>query len=151
MAKQSAGLLVFRRAPELQVFLVHPGGPYFVKKDLGSWTIPKGEYPSNENPLDAAKREFQEETGTFIEGIFIPLPTIQQKGGKIVHAWAVEADLDETSIHSNTFSIEWPPRSGKEQHFPEVDKAAWFSIAVGKLKINPAQISWLEELEASYR
>ncbi|QNL47972.1 NUDIX domain-containing protein [Olivibacter sp. SDN3] len=150
MAKQSAGLLVFRRKPALQVFLVHPGGPYFAKKDLSSWTIPKGEYPSHEQPLEAAKREFHEETGTFIDGVFIPLPTVKQKGGKIILAWAVEADLDEATIHSNTFAIEWPPRSGKAQRFPEIDKAAWFTITEDKLKINPAQIPWLEELEASY-
>lgn len=146
MAKESAGILLVRKKPELQVFLVHPGGPYFVNKDAGSWTIPKGEFTAEESPLEAAKREFLEETGTAIDGNFIPLPAVKQKGGKIVYAWTVEGDIDEQTIRSNTFTIEWPPRSGKNKSFPEIDRAAWFSLSVAKEKINPAQASWLEFL-----
>lgn len=146
MPKESAGILLFRKVPGMQVFLVHPGGPYFVNKDKGSWTIPKGEFLASEDPLAAAKREFFEETGISVDGRFTRLATIRQKGGKIVHAWALEADLDTAFICSNTFTIEWPPRSGKFQSFPEIDRAEWFAIAEAKERINPAQAQWLEQL-----
>jgi predicted NUDIX family NTP pyrophosphohydrolase len=147
MAKQSAGILLYRFLNEqLQVFLVHPGGPFFRNKDEGSWSIPKGEFTEDENPLDAAKREFIEETGQKIEGTFIELIPIQQKGGKAVYAWAVEGDIDHNTIVSNLFEIEWPPRSGKRQSFPEIDKAAWFDVEAAKIKINPAQAAFIDNL-----
>jgi predicted NUDIX family NTP pyrophosphohydrolase len=147
MARQSAGILLYRIIDnQLQVFLVHPGGPFFKNKDEGSWSIPKGEFDDDENTLDAAKREFWEETGQTINGNFIELAAIQQKGGKIVHAWAVEGDIDHEIIVSNTFEIEWPPRSGKKQRFPEVDRAAWFDIEIARMKINPAQAGLINEL-----
>ncbi|WP_257656368.1 NUDIX domain-containing protein [Parapedobacter lycopersici] len=143
MPKESAGILLFRRNPDIQVFLVHPGGPYFARKDLGSWTIPKGEFLPSEEALEAAKREFLEETGFPVDGKFIRLPSIRQKGGKQVHAWALEGDIDPQAIRSNTFTIPWPPRSGKLQTFPEIDRAEWFGIAEAREKINPAQAEWL--------
>ncbi|WP_353184565.1 NUDIX domain-containing protein [Parapedobacter lycopersici] len=143
MAKESAGILLFRRSPGIQVLLVHPGGPYFVRKDSGSWTIPKGEFSPSEDALEAAKREFLEETGFSVDGTFIRLPSIRQKGGKRVHAWALEGDIDPLAIRSNTFTIPWPPRSGKLQTFPEIDRAEWFGIAEAREKINPAQAEWL--------
>jgi len=147
MSKQSAGVLLYRIVDGLlQVFLVHPGGPFFKNKDDGSWSIPKGEFAEEENPLDAAKREFQEETGQSIDGNFIELTPIQQKGGKTVHAWAVEGDIDHETIVSNTFEIEWPPRSGKKQSFPEIDRAAWFDLETAKVKINAAQAGLIDEL-----
>lgn len=119
----------------------------FVKnKDEGSWSIPKGEFAEDENPLDAAKREFMEETGQLLNGNFIELTPIRQKGGKIVYAWAVEGDIDHETIVSNTFEIEWPPRSGKKQTFPEIDQAAWFDIEMAKVKINAAQVGLINEL-----
>jgi len=128
MANNSAGLLMYRhRGGILQVFLVHPGGPYWAKKDLGSWSIPKGEFTPDEDPLEAAKREFEEETGFSASGPFSPLTPIKQPSGKIVQAWAFEGDGDPSAIKSNTFSMEWPPRSGKYQEFPEVDRAGWFT------------------------
>ena len=148
MAKQSAGILLYRVVDnQLQVFLVHPGGPFFKNKDDGSWSIPKGEFAEDENPLDAAKREFLEETGQIINGNFIELTPIQQKGGKIVHSWAVEGDIDHETIVSNTFEIEWPPRSGKKQSFPEIDRAAWFDVETAKVKINAAQTGLIKELQ----
>lgn len=147
MAKQSAGILLYRKiSSELQIFLVHPGGPFFKNKDEGAWSIPKGEYENDEDPLDAAKREFEEETGKTITGDFIALSPIKQKGGKTVQAWAVEGDINPETIQSNTFEIEWPPRSGKKQTFPEVDRGGWFDIATAKTKINPAQAILLDEL-----
>ena len=147
MAKQSAGILLYRFINnQLQVFLVHPGGPFFKNKDDGSWSIPKGEFADDENPLDAAKREFQEETGQIINGNFIELTPIQQKGGKTVRAWAIEGDIDHKTIVSNAFEIEWPPRSGKKQTFPEIDKAAWFDTGLAKIKINAAQSELINEL-----
>jgi len=147
MAKQSAGILLYRIVDgQLQVFLVHPGGPFFKNKDDSSWSIPKGEFTDDENPLDAAKREFLEETGQIINGNFIELTPIQQKGGKTVHAWAVEGDIDHETIVSNTFEIEWPPRSGKKQSFPEIDRAAWFDLETAKVKINAAQAGLIDEL-----
>jgi len=148
MAKQSAGILLYRIVnDQLQVLLVHPGGPFFKNKDDGSWSIPKGEFAEEENPLDAAKREFLEETGQSIEGHFIELTPVQQKGGKTVHAWAVEGDIDHETIVSNTFEIEWPPRSGKKQSFPEIDRAAWFDLETAKVKINAAQAGFISELQ----
>ncbi|MBS1521731.1 MAG: NUDIX domain-containing protein [Bacteroidetes bacterium] len=149
MAKQSAGILLYRVVgSQLQAFLVHPGGPFFKNKDDGSWSIPKGEFDDDEDPLDAAKREFLEETGQSINGIFIQLTPIQQKGGKTVHAWAVKGDIDPETIVSNTFEIEWPPRSGKKQSFPEIDRAAWFDLDTAKVKINAAQAGLIIELES---
>jgi predicted NUDIX family NTP pyrophosphohydrolase len=149
MPKQSAGILLYRKtAGRLQIFLVHPGGPFFKNKDDGSWSIPKGEYMPDEDPLTAAKREFQEETGHEISGTFIALSTIKQKGGKTVQAWAVEGDINPKNIRSNTFEIEWPPRSGKKQTFDEIDRGDWFDIALAKIKINPAQAALIDELTA---
>lgn len=145
--KQSAGLLLYRIVENrTQVFLVHPGGPFFAKKDDGSWSIPKGEFDDSEDALAAAKREFEEETGKAIDGNFIKLQPIRQKSGKTVHAWAVEADIDHTSIVSNTFEIEWPPRSGKRKAFPEIDRAGWFTMNEAKVKLIPAQVKLVEEL-----
>lgn len=144
--RQSAGILVFKRSPELQFFLVHPGGPFWAKKDEGAWSIPKGEFEEGEPPLEAAKREFEEETGQAIEGDFRPLAPITQKSGKKVFAWAVEAEIDPERIESNRFEMEWPPKSGKLASFPEVDRAAWFPMEIAVKKINPAQVPFLEEL-----
>lgn len=147
--KQSAGLLVYRiRNNTTEVFLAHPGGPFFVKKDDGSWSIPKGEINDDEDALTAAKREFEEETGKPIDGDFIKLQPIRQKSGKTVHAWAVEGDVDHTNIVSNTFEIEWPPRSGKRKTFPEIDRAGWFTLQEAKQKLVPAQAKLIDELEA---
>ena len=147
MGKQSAGILLYRIIDsELQVFLVHPGGPFFKNKDDGSWSISKGEFLEIEDPLEAAKREFEEETGLGINGKFIPLTPIKQKGGKSVQAWALEGDIDHLSIKSNSFEIEWPPRSGRQQSFPEVDRAGWFDIGTAKIKINTAQAALITEL-----
>jgi predicted NUDIX family NTP pyrophosphohydrolase len=148
--KQSAGILLYRKADTvLQVFLVHPGGPFFKNKDSGAWSIPKGEFLEDEEPLAAAKREFQEETGQPITGEFMPLGSVKLKSGKVVHAWAVEGDIDHETIVSNTFEIEWPPRSGKKIMVPEIDRAGWFKVAVAKQKINSAQAAFIEKLAAS--
>lgn len=149
MPKTSAGLLPYRNSgPQLEVFLVHPGGPFWAKKDEGAWSIPKGESTSGEDPLTTARREFQEETGFTASGPFTPLTPVKQSGGKIVHAWLVEAThLDASAIHSNTFSLEWPPRSGKTREFPEVDRAAWFDLPTAQRKILKGQLPLLEELE----
>src|SRR5687767_46806 len=149
MAKKSAGILLYKvEGDVLQVFLVHPGGPFWAKKDNGAWTIPKGEFEESEDPLDAAKREFEEETGTKISGKFIELEAVKQKGGKIVLAWAVEGDIDPAKIKSNDFEIEWPPGSGKRKSFPEVDKAAWFESTEATKKIIEAQSSLIHKLKA---
>lgn len=148
MAKQSAGLLLYRRrAGRLEVFLVHPGGPFWKNKDEGAWSIPKGEYNMGEDPLAAARREFSEETGFTAEGDFIPLTPVIQAGGKVVQAWAVAGDCDPGQIRSNTFTLEWPPKSGKIREFPEVDRAGWFDLDTARKKINKAQVMWLDELE----
>ena len=148
MPKKSAGILLYRIRNKLpEVFLVHPGGPFWANKDGGAWTIPKGEFDEDEDPLDAAKREFKEETGTKISGEFIELNPIRQKSGKIVLAWAVEGDIEPTKIISNEFEMEWPPRSGKMKRFPEIDKASWFNLTEAKQKIIPAQSFLIEELE----
>jgi len=145
--KKSAGILLYRllkNKPEF--FLVHPGGPFWTNKDAGAWTIPKGEYDINEEPLAAAIREFSEETGHIISGNFISLTPIIQKAGKQVDAWALEGDIDTTNIRSNSFNIEWPPKSGNWKSYPEIDRAEWFNIKTAKEKINPAQVAFLEEL-----
>ncbi len=148
MAKKSAGILLFRNhAKTLEVMLVHPGGPFFANKEDGVWSIPKGEYDETEEALKAACREFEEELGSPVQGYFIPLGEVKQKGGKLVHCWAVEGELDTTAIRSNTFKMSWPPRSGKVREFPEVDKAEWFTIAMATQKINPAQAIFLERLQ----
>lgn len=154
MAKKiSAGLLMFRIVEgQLEAFLVHPGGPYFKKKDVGAWTIPKGEIEEGESMLDTAKREFQEETGIQPIGKFISIDSVTQKGGKTVHAWAFEGDWDESKpLKSNDFEIEWPPRSGKKQKFPEIDRAEFFSLDIAKQKINTAQIEFLDKLENYFK
>jgi predicted NUDIX family NTP pyrophosphohydrolase len=148
MARISAGLLMYRhRDGALEVFLVHPGGPFWARKDAGAWSIPKGEIDPAEDHLAAAKREFTEETGLQAEGKFLSLTPIRQSGGKIVHAFALESDFDPSAIRSNSFEIEWPPRSSKKQSFPEVDRAAWFPLDEARQKINPAQIALLDELQ----
>jgi len=147
MANKSAGILLYRlRNKSLQVFLVHPGGPFWAKKDEGAWSIPKGEFDDNEDPLNAAIREFKEETGIAIDGKFIELTPIKQKSGKLVYAWAVEGDMDPVQVKSNEFEMEWPPRSGKKRSFPEVDKADWFTVDEAQQKINTAQSSLIKEL-----
>jgi predicted NUDIX family NTP pyrophosphohydrolase len=148
MAKQSAGVLLYRfRQAALEVFLVHPGGPFWAKKDLGAWSIPKGEPVPGEDLLARAQREFAEETGAAVTGTFRPLAPVKQSGGKIVHAWAVEGDCDAAAIKSNSFDLEWPPRSGRIQAFPEVDRAAWFALPAARDKINPGQVGLLDALE----
>jgi predicted NUDIX family NTP pyrophosphohydrolase len=148
MARTSAGVLLYRRRDGVpEVFLVHPGGPFWAKKDEGAWSIPKGEFDPSEDALTAAKREFEEETGLVVEGEFRPLKPIRQAGGKLVHAFALEGDLDPKAIHSNTFEMEWPPRSGRRQAFPEVDRAAWFPLDVAREKIHKGQVGLLDALE----
>jgi predicted NUDIX family NTP pyrophosphohydrolase len=148
MAKKSAGLLLYRwRRGVPEVLLVHPGGPSWAKKDEGSWSIPKGEYEPGEDPLEVAKREFQEETGYQATGEFIPLTPRKQPSGKVITAWAFEGDCDASAVKSNTFSMEWPPRSGKQKEFPEIDRAGWFTIQMGKGKILKGQAGFFEELE----
>jgi predicted NUDIX family NTP pyrophosphohydrolase len=149
MARKSAGLLLFRRQTHgLEVLLVHPGGPLWARKDEGAWSIPKGEIEDGEDPLAAARREFAEELGSPVSGTFIELAPIRQAGGKVVHAWAVESDFDPARLTSGVFSLEWPPRSGRQQQFPEVDRAEWFSIDHAKRKINKAQIALLDQLSS---
>lgn len=145
----SAGLLLYRnnRPGALEVLLVHPGGPFWARKDESAWSIPKGEFEAGADALEAARREFMEETGSRIEGAFVALTPLRQPSGKLVYAWAVEGDLDTSSIRSNTFSIEWPPRSGRQQEFPEIDRAAWFDIAAARQKILAGQRGFLDELE----
>ncbi len=147
MTKQSAGLLMYRRRDEtLQVLLVHPGGPFWDKKDIGSWSMPKGEFSQDEDALKAARREFEEETGFLPTGNFIRLGAIKQPSGKLVHAWAFEGDLDAKKIKSNTFSMEWPPQSRTQQEFPEVDRGEWFTIETAREKILKGQVEFLDEL-----
>ena len=152
MAKQSAGLLIYReRQGQLEVLLVHPGGPFWKNKDDRAWTIPKGELQTEEDPLAAAQRECQEELGFVPTGSFIPLSPVRQKSGKVIQAWAIQADWDTTQLRSNSFSLEWPPRSGKMQEFPEVDRAEYFELEVAAKKMNPAQAVLLNELKAQLR
>jgi predicted NUDIX family NTP pyrophosphohydrolase len=147
MKRQSAGLLMFRRrGASLEFLLVHPGGPFFQRKDLGAWSIPKGEYQDGEEPLEAAKREFAEETGIVPLGEFLPLGKVKQSGGKIVTAWAFEGNCEADKIRSNTFSIEWPPKSGKMREFPEVDRAEWFPLELARTKILNAQAAFLDRV-----
>ena len=152
MAQLSAGLLMYRiRDARLQVFLVHPGGPFFAKKDEGAWTIPKGEPNEGEELLATAQREFTEETGLRAEPPFVELAFVKQKAGKVVHAWGFEGDFDPASCVSNSFTIEWPPKSGKMKDFPEIDRADYFDLELAKRKMNPAQIPLIEELEKKLR
>ncbi|HEY4209629.1 MAG TPA: NUDIX domain-containing protein [Puia sp.] len=147
--KQSAGILLYRMYQKnLEVFLVHPGGPFWKNKDVGAWTIPKGEFNGDEQALDAAVREFREETGHLLTGPFRPLNPIRQKGGKQVFAWASAGDLDPATVVSNEFEMEWPPHSGRKQSFPEVSKGEWFDLASAAQVINPAQTALLDELSA---
>ena len=148
MAKRSAGILLYRvagAAPE--VLLVHPGGPYWARKDAGAWSIPKGEYEDGEDPRACALREFEEELGVGLPpGELAELGSVKQKGGKVVTAWAAEGDLDADSVASNTFTMEWPPRSGRTAEFPEIDRAGWFEIATAREKLVPAQTEFLDRL-----
>lgn len=147
MKKQSAGILMYRlQGSKPEFLLAHPGGPFWINKDCGSWSIPKGEFEPQEDPLKAAIREFREETGYELMGEFKPLQPITQKSGKVVKAWAVRGDLDESAITSNLFDVEWPPRSGKKQSFPEIDRVGWFTYDIATEKIIPAQLPLLTEL-----
>lgn len=153
MAAKSAGILTYRgRGAELEVLLVHPGGPLWARRDAGAWSIPKGEYEPSEDPLDAARREFAEELGVAApDGPMLELGEIKQKSGKVVRAWAVAGDLDADTITSNTFELEWPPRSGRKLQVPEVDRAEWFSLEQARERINPAQAELLDRLQAALR
>ena len=144
----SAGILVFRRKPALEVLLAHPGGPFWAKKDDGVWTIPKGLVEPGEDLVAAARREFNEETNLTAEGELLALTAVNQKSGKLVHAFAVEADFELGAFSSNAFEIEWPPKSGKRQNFPEIDRIAYFALPVAKIKIIAYQLPLLLELEA---
>ena len=148
MAKTSAGILMYRKQGRIEVFLVHPGGPFWVKKDDGAWSIPKGEFSEGEDALEAAKREFQEETSFVVKGDFQPLVPVKQPGGKTIYAWSIEGDADAAALKSNTFSLAWPGSSGKIQEFPEVDRAAWFSIEDARRKITKGQVPLLDQLES---
>lgn len=149
--KQSAGILLYRmRVGIPEVFLVHPGGPFWARKDAGAWSIPKGEFEEGD-PLAAAKREFLEETGSAIDGTFVTLAPLKQRGGKVVHAWAVEGNINAASVKSNTFSMEWPPRSGRQQEFSEVDRGGWFTIPAAAEKLIAGQRGFLDELERMLR
>jgi predicted NUDIX family NTP pyrophosphohydrolase len=148
MAKLSAGILLYRRrAAAIEVLLVHPGGPFWAKKDEGAWSIPKGEAEDGEDLLARARREFEEETGFAVAGPFAPLPAVRQAGGKTVHAWAAEGDIDAAAVTSNLFRLEWPPRSGRYQEFPEVDRAAWLALAAARQKLNKGQRPLIDALE----
>ena len=147
MPKQAAGILLYRRGRAgLEVQLAHPGGPLWSRKDAGAWTLPKGQFTESELPLDAAKREFNEEMGSAPRGAFQPLGTIKHPSGKIIHAWAAESDFDASTVQSNLFSMEWPPKSGRMGEFPEVDRAGWFSIEEARHKIIKGQAPFLERL-----
>ncbi|HEY1544019.1 MAG TPA: NUDIX domain-containing protein [Xanthobacteraceae bacterium] len=149
MSKRSAGLLMYRHSgAHPEVLLVHPGGPFWAKKDRGAWSIPKGEYVDDEEPLAAAQREFFEETGAQPRGAFAPLGEVRQPGGKHVTAWAVEGDFDPAALVSTTFELEWPPRSGRTRSFPEVDRARWFSLEEAREKIIAGQRPLIGRLEA---
>ena len=147
MGKKSAGLVMYRfKNSILEVFLVHPGGPFWAKKDEGSWSIPKGEYSDEEDPFVVAKREFKEETSYDAEGEFIPLTPIKQPSKKLISAWAFEGDYDANAVKSNTFQMEWPPKSGKKEEFPEVDRAEWFPTTLAKKKLLKGHIAFIDEL-----
>jgi predicted NUDIX family NTP pyrophosphohydrolase len=146
VAIESAGVLLYRRKDPLELFLIHPGGPYWAKKDLGAWSIPKGEIQEGESPLTAAKREFAEETGSPVDGLFIDLGSVRLRSGKRIHGFAVEGDCDAASVESNLFSIEWPPRSGQIKEFPEVDRASWFGVDEARQRIHAGQAAFIERL-----
>ena len=149
MAKLSAGILLYRLADDsLEVMLVHPGGPLWQNKDLGAWSIPKGEFLPGQDPLATAKREFKEETGGTVRGSFTEMMPVRQAGGKLVYAFAVEGDFDVTKLKSNTFSMEWPPKSGRMEEIPEVDRGEWFDLNTARIKMNPAQAAFIDQLEA---
>jgi predicted NUDIX family NTP pyrophosphohydrolase len=146
--KLSAGIVLYRlRHEEAEVFLVHPGGPLWAKKDAGAWSIPKGEYEPGEDPLAVAKREFQEETGFPVGGTCHPLTALKQPSGKVISAWAVEGDVDPAALTSNTFTLEWPPQSGRKREFPEVDRGGWFDLPAARDKIQAGQRGFLDQLE----
>lgn len=148
----SSGLLLYRQAPAgLEVFLAHPGGPFWAKKDAGAWSIPKGLVDPGEDLLSAARREFEEETGIRPDGDLQPLGSVRQKAGKVIHAWALEGDANPGRITSNPVEIEWPPGSGKTQSIPEIDRCAWFDAAAAKERINPAQVEFITRLEELLR
>jgi predicted NUDIX family NTP pyrophosphohydrolase len=153
MPKKSAGVLLYREvAGQLEVLLVHPGGPFWAKKDDGAWSIPKGEFDDSEDPLAAARREFAEEIGVAVpDGALIPLGSQRQGSGKIVHAWALQGDFDPAQLRSNMFSMEWPPKSDQQQEFPEVDRAAWFPVAEAARKIVKGQAPFLDMLQTRLR
>jgi predicted NUDIX family NTP pyrophosphohydrolase len=152
MSKMAAGLLLFRRTPAgLEVLLVHPGGPFWARKDLGAWSLPKGEVAPGEDALCAARREFCEETGLQPSGMPFPLGHVKQPGGKVVRAWALEGDFDPSSLKSNTFVMEWPKGSGQMREFPEVDRVAWFDLAEARRRILAAQVPLLDVLAATPR
>ena len=154
MPKLSAGIIAYRKnsSGDFEVLLVHPGGPLFKNKDASVWSIPKGEYATGEDALLAAKREFEEETGNVLpHNKFIELAPVKIKSGKVISAWAVEADFDEPFIRSNLFEMEWPPRSGKKQSFPETDKAEWFTLKEAAVKISAGQLNLLEQLHAIFK
>jgi predicted NUDIX family NTP pyrophosphohydrolase len=146
MAKTSAGILLYRRRPPLEVFLVHPGGPFWAKKDLGAWSIPKGEYEEGEDPQAAALREFQEETGFPVQGELLELGTLKQTGGKLVSAWALEGDCNPSDLRSNSCTMEWPPRSRRMVKFAEVDRGEWFPLEEARRKILKSQLPFLDRL-----
>lgn len=144
-SRRSAGIILYRkRHGSTEIFLVHPGGPYWAKRDEGSWSIPKGEYEEGEEAIDAARREFLEETGVAVNGPFLALRPVRQPSGKIITAWAAEGELDPARLRSNSFSLEWPPKSGITQSFPEVDRGAWFSLTEARDKLSPGQLPLLQ-------
>ena len=152
MPKKSAGILPFRKASgRLEVLLVHPGGPFWAKKDEGAWSIPKGEFEDDEDPFAAAKREFGEETGFTPCGEMIPLQPLRQSSGKLVYAWAMNCDVEPAGLRSNTFSLEWPPKSGRYQEFPEIDRAEWFTVEAAGRKILKGQAAFLVQLQEKLR
>ncbi len=147
MEKHSSGIMMYRRTGDkIEILLVHPGGPFWAKKDQAAWSIPKGEHSEDENPLDAAIREFHEETGFSVSGDFIDLGEVKQPNRKIIHAWTIEGDCNPEELASNTFEIEWPPKSGRFQNFPEVDRAAWFSPSVARTKLHKGQVVFVDLL-----
>jgi predicted NUDIX family NTP pyrophosphohydrolase len=152
MPKLSAGIVLYRKREKgIEVLLVHPGGPFWAKKDAGAWSIPKGEYLEGEDPRAVAKREFHEEIGAELSGHWVELPPVKQPSGKIIRAWAVEGDIDAASVRSNTFSMEWPPKSGRVRSFPEVDRACWCELPLARAKLVPGQRVFLDELERRIR
>jgi predicted NUDIX family NTP pyrophosphohydrolase len=153
MTAESAGLVLHRsREGKTEVMLVHPGGPFWQRRDDGAWSIPKGEIEPGQAPLEVARREFEEELGQPPPDREVaPLGSIRQAGGKVVHAWAMSGDLDVTRVRSNTFAMEWPPKSGKTQDFPEIDRAAWFDLTAARRKILPAQVAFIDRLEGLLR